>query len=134
MPASPEKLDPSAHPWLLTPGLARIFAAIKSAGGEARCVGGCVRDALLGRPVNEIDLACNLPPEKTSGILKKAGLKISPTGIEHGTVTAIIDHKGYEITALRRDIETDGRHPKVEFTDDCQADAARRDFTINALY
>ena len=127
-------LSPTQNPWMQIDGLRRIFAAIQSAGGEVRFVGGCVRDALLGRAVGDIDLACNLPPEKVSAALKTAGLKVSPTGIEHGTVTAIADHKGYEITTLRRDVETYGRKAKVEFTDDWQADAARRDFTMNALY
>jgi len=130
----PSQLDPDQNPWMLTDGVRRIFAAIKAAGGEARFVGGCVRDALLGRAVGDVDLACNLPPEKVSDILQKAGLKVAPTGIAHGTVTAVADHKGYEITTLRRDVETYGRKAKVEFTDDWQADAARRDFTMNALY
>jgi poly(A) polymerase len=130
----PEKLDPSQNPWMCVDGLVHIFDAIKAGGGEVRFVGGCVRDALFGKIVGDIDLAANLPPEKISEILKKAGLKISPTGLEHGTVTAIADHKGYEITTLRRDVETYGRKAKVEFTDDWQADAARRDFTMNALY
>lgn len=112
----------------------RIMDAIKQGGGEARVVGGAVRDALMGRVVGEIDFACNLPPEKISAILTKAGIKAEPTGIEHGTITAVVDHKGYEITALRHDVETYGRRAKVKFTDDWQADAARRDFTINALY
>ncbi len=134
MTALPEKLDPNQNPWMRVDGLRRIFDATKAAGGEVRFVGGCVRDALLGRAVGDIDLAANLPPEKISEILQKAGLKIAPTGIEHGTVTAVADHKGYEITTLRRDVETYGRKAKVEFTDDWQADAARRDFTMNALY
>ena len=104
-------------------GLQKLFAAIAAAGGEARFVGGAVRDALLGRPVGDIDLAVNLSPEKVTASLNAAGIKVVPTGIAHGTVTAVIDHKGYEITALRRDVETDGRRAKVSFTDDWQADA-----------
>ncbi len=115
-------------------GLRRLMEAIKAGGGEARFVGGCVRDALSGRAVRDVDLAVDLPPEKTAEILAGAGLKVVPTGIAHGTVTAVADHKGYEITTLRRDVETDGRRAKVVFTDDWQADAARRDFTFNALY
>jgi poly(A) polymerase len=115
-------------------GLRRILDAIKNGGGEARCVGGCVRDALLGHTVGEVDIACTLPPEKTTEILKQAGLKVVPTGIAHGTITAIADHVGYEITTLRRDVETDGRRATVAFTDNWQEDAARRDFTFNALY
>ncbi|MGE3624421.1 MAG: CCA tRNA nucleotidyltransferase [Bdellovibrionales bacterium] len=127
-------LSPAQHPWLLTSGLQRIFAAVKNAGGEVRYVGGCVRDAVMGLPVADIDLACTLPPEQTDAAIRAAGLKTAPTGIAHGTITAIAGHKGYEITTLRRDIETDGRRAKVAFTDDWQADAARRDFTMNALY
>jgi len=115
-------------------GLRRLMNAIKTGGGEARFVGGCVRDALLGRAVGDVDFACNLSPAKTAEILTKAGLKVVPTGIDHGTITAVVEHKGYEITALRRDVETDGRHAKVVYTDDWQEDAARRDFTFNALY
>jgi poly(A) polymerase len=107
---------------------------IKAGGGEVRFVGGCVRDALLDLPVGEVDLAVNLPPDKVSALLTQAGFKVVPTGIDHGTVTAVIDRKGYEITTLRRDVETDGRRAKVAFTDDWKADAARRDFTFNALY
>ncbi|MFY9287241.1 MAG: CCA tRNA nucleotidyltransferase [Alphaproteobacteria bacterium] len=129
-----ERLDPAQHPWLQKDALRCIFRAIRAAGGEARVVGGAVRDSLLGRPVNEFDMAVNLPPEKVMGALTAAKIKVVPTGIDHGTVTAVIDHKGYELTTLRHDLETDGRHAKVAFTDDWQADAARRDFTMNALY
>ncbi len=131
---TPQKLDAASHAWLRDDSLRRILLAIKQAGGEARIVGGAVRDALLGREVKEIDLAVNLPPHDVSTILKAAGIKVVPTGIDHGTITAVVDHRGFEITTLRRDVETDGRHAKVTFTDDWQADAARRDFTINALY
>jgi len=106
----------------------------RSGGGEARVVGGAVRDALLGRAVKEIDFASTLPPEKTAALMKQAGIKTVPTGIEHGTITVVVDGEGYEITTLRHDIETDGRRAKVAFTDDWQGDAARRDFTMNALY
>ncbi len=116
------------------PGVQRIFDVIKNGGGDVRFVGGAVRDALLGKKVGDVDLASTLSPERTTQLLTAAGLKIVPTGIEHGTITAVADHKGYEITTLRRDVETDGRRAKVEFTDDWQADAARRDFTMNAIY
>jgi poly(A) polymerase len=145
----PDQLDLKQHEWLKARPLARIMDAV-SKEGEARVVGGAVRDALLGewsRPEgarnetglgshepHEIDLAVNLPPEKVAELLEKAGIKVVPTGIDHGTVTAVVDHKGYEITTLRHDVETDGRRAKVAFTDDWQADAARRDFTMNALY
>ena len=129
-----DRLDPARHSWLNDAALCRILDAIKAGGGEARVVGGAVRDALVGRTPGEIDLAVNLPPEKTAELLTKTGLKVVPTGIAHGTITAVSDHRGFEITTLRRDVETDGRRAKVAFTDDWQADAARRDFTINALY
>ncbi|HEU0118718.1 MAG TPA: CCA tRNA nucleotidyltransferase [Alphaproteobacteria bacterium] len=130
----PSHLDPQKHSWLQSEALRRLFGVIKAAGGETRAVGGAVRDALLGRPVNEIDLAVNLAPDRVISILEDAKIKVVPTGFEHGTVTAVIDHKGYELTTLRKDVETDGRRARVAFTDDWQGDAARRDFTINALY
>lgn len=111
-----------------------IMKAATDNGGEVRVVGGAVRDALLGREVKEIDFATSLPPQKMAAALNKAGIKTVPTGIDFGTITAVIDGKGYEITTLRHDVETDGRHAKVAYTDDWQADAARRDFTMNALY
>lgn len=107
---------------------------IERHGGQIRVVGGAVRDALLGREVHDIDLAVNLPPERVTAILKNAGFKVVPTGIAHGTVTVVANSKGYEITTLRHDINPDGRHSQVEYTDDWLADAARRDFTFNALY
>lgn len=97
-------------------------------------VGGAVRDALLGREVSEVDLAATLAPLLVTDALEKAGFKVKPTGLAHGTVTAAHNGIGYEITTLRHDVETDGRHAKVAFTDDWQADATRRDFTINAIY
>jgi len=100
---------------------------------EARVVGGAVRDTLAKRPVSEIDLATPLGPEQVMRALQAAGLRAVPTGLDHGTVTAIADGRGFEITTLRRDVETDGRHAVVAFTDDWQVDAARRDFTFNAL-
>lgn len=104
-------------------------------GGETtRLVGGAVRDSLLGLPVSDIDLATRLLPEAVVACLDAAGIKAVPTGIAHGTVTAVIAGGPVEVTTLRRDVATDGRHATVEFSDDWQADAARRDFTINALY
>lgn len=130
----PVSLDPSGEDsWLRSEGLRAIFSALREAGGEARVVGGAVRDALLRTEVDEIDLAASLSPDLVTKALERAGLKVKPTGIAHGTVTAVHDGKGYEITSLRRDVETDGRHARVAFTDDWQADAARRDFTINAI-
>jgi poly(A) polymerase len=127
-------LTPNLQPLIANPAVRRIMEIARAGGGEVRVVGGAVRDLLLGRVAGEIDFATTLPPEKISELLTKAGLKAVPTGIEFGTVTAVLDGKGYEITTLRHDIETDGRRAKVAFTDDWQGDAARRDFTMNALY
>ena len=134
MTAFPQRLDPALHPWMTADGVRTIFAAIGGAGGTARFVGGAVRDALLGRVVGDVDMAVTLPPEAVTAALDAAGIKVVPTGIAHGTVTAVAEGRGYEITTLRYDVETDGRRAKVAFTDDWQADAARRDFTFNALY
>ncbi len=100
----------------------------------ARFVGGAVRDWLLGRPVTDIDIATALPPATVVERLKASGVRLIPTGLDHGTVTALIGNRAYEITTLRRDVETDGRHARVAFTGDWAEDAARRDFTMNALY
>ncbi len=100
---------------------------------EARVVGGAVRDTLAEHPVHEIDLATPREPAQVMQVLQAAGIRAVPTGLDHGTVTAVVDGRGFEITTLRRDIETDGRHAVVSFTDDWRADAARRDFTINAM-
>jgi poly(A) polymerase len=113
-----------------------VIDALEAVGGpgSARFVGGCVRDALLKRPIGDIDIATPLTPDLVTQALTDAGLKAVPTGIEHGTVTAVADHKPFEITTLRRDVETDGRRAVVAFTDDWAEDAARRDFRLNALY
>lgn len=115
--------------FLADPALRDVLAALPG----ARLVGGCVRDAWLGLAVHDIDLATPDAPEAVVAALREAGLKSAPTGLAHGTVTAIARHRGFEVTTLRRDVATDGRHAVVAFTDDWRADAARRDFTINAL-
>ena len=120
--------------WLKEPSLQRVFALVAGAGGEARVAGGAVRNALLGEPIGDIDIATTLQPQEVMTAFKAAGLSVHPTGIEHGTVTVVVDHKPYEITTLRRDVKTDGRRAVVAFTDDWKEDALRRDFTINALY
>jgi len=102
--------------------------------GEARFVGGAVRNALLGVPVVDVDIAVPMPPDEALVRLKSKNIKVVETGLDHGTVTAIAGTHAFEVTSLRRDVETDGRHAKVAFTDDWAEDAARRDFTINALY
>lgn len=117
--------------WQQLPGLARVVAAL---GGQARLVGGVVRDTLLGSETADIDLATPLPPDAVIAGLEAAGIRAVPTGITHGTVTAVADGRPFEVTTLRRDVSTDGRHALVAFTDDWREDAARRDFTINALY
>lgn len=108
--------------------------AVMAALGEARFVGGAVRNALLGVPVVDVDIAVPMPPQEAMARLTARDIKVAPTGIAHGTITAILGNKVFEITTLRRDVETDGRHAVVAFTDDWAEDAARRDFTINALY
>ena len=113
-----------------------IFNSIErfSTNSEIRYVGGCVRKILNNEEIDDIDLAVNLNPTEVSEILKKNNIKFYSTGIEHGTVTALIDKKKFEITSLREDIVTDGRHAKVRFSSDWNKDASRRDFTINAVY
>jgi poly(A) polymerase len=112
------------------------MAALEAAGGPgcARFVGGCVRNALIGQPVADIDIATTLTPEETDRAIRAAGLKAVPTGMAHGTVTAVAERTPFEITTLRRDVSTDGRNATVAFTDDWAEDAARRDFRLNALY
>jgi poly(A) polymerase len=120
--------------WMAWPSTRRVIAALEAAGGAPRFVGGCVRNAIMGRPVTDIDIATPLRPEAVIEALKAAGLKAVPTGIEHGTVTAVTDRTPFEITTLRRDVETDGRRAVVAFTDDWREDAQRRDFRLNAVY
>ncbi len=120
--------------WFSKPGLQRIFSLLNADGGEARVVGGAVRNALMGLPVGDIDMATTLPPQDVVERAKDAGIKAVPTGIDHGTVTLVVDGEGYEVTTLRRDVTTDGRHAEVAFGTDWKEDAERRDLTINALY
>jgi poly(A) polymerase len=115
--------------FLTDPALGHVWDVLP----EARVVGGAVRDALAGRAVVDIDLATSRPPTDTMAALRQAGVKVVPTGLGHGTVTAVVDGRGFEITTLRRDVETDGRHAVVAFTEDWRLDASRRDFTINAM-
>ncbi len=120
--------------WLSWPEIRRLAAAFAAAKTELRFVGGAVRDALLSRPVQDIDAATPRHPEAVMALLEKAGLQAVPTGLKHGTVTAVVDSRIIEITTLRKDIATYGRHADVAYTDDWKEDAARRDFTMNALY
>ncbi|KQN37734.1 polynucleotide adenylyltransferase [Sphingomonas sp. Leaf407] len=123
-----------AADWRTRPGLDRLGLALGADDGGARYVGGAVRDTLLGLPVSDIDVATIHAPDEVVRRLQAAGIKAIPTGIAHGTITAVTDGTVVEVTTLRRDVTTDGRHAEVAFTDDWRADAARRDFTINALY
>ena len=124
------RIDPIQHGWMTAPETLAVMAAL----GEGRFVGGAVRNALLGVPVVDIDIAVPMPPEEATARLKAKGIKVVETGLEHGTVTAVAGTHAFEVTSLRKDVETDGRHAVVAFTDDWAEDAARRDFTINALY
>ncbi len=120
--------------WRERPGLLRLLAALDAGNGTTKVVGGAIRDTLLGLAVADVDLATKLRPEEVVTRVKEAGMKAVPTGLAHGTITAVTPDGPVEVTTLRRDIATDGRHAEVAFTDDWQADASRRDFTINALY
>lgn len=119
---------------LKEPHIVALFAALDGESRSTRIVGGAVRDALLGRDVSDADLATVFVPAEVIARAEAAGMKTVPTGIEHGTVTVIVEGKPFEVTTLRRDVETDGRHAVVRFTSDWEEDAARRDFTMNALY
>ncbi len=132
--SAPQTLNAAQRRFLATPGLKAVFDAIEAAGGQARVNGGAVRNAILGEPVEDIDLSTTLIPAAVTKALTAVGLKAVDTGVEHGTVTAVAAGRGYEITTLRRDVETHGRHATVRFGTDWRADAERRDFTMNALY
>jgi len=132
-PEKPTAIRPQG--WMREKSSRAVLAALagpKDSG--ARFVGGAVRDAILKRPVTDIDIATPLHPNEVTRRLEAAGIKVVPTGIDHGTVTAITATRAFEITTLRRDVATDGRHAKVDFTEDWAADAKRRDFTMNALF
>jgi len=119
--------------WRARPELRRLLETLGAPTGETRFVGGCVRDGLLRLPVSDIDLATRLAPADVLDRLRAAEIKAVPTGIAHGTVTAVIEGRPVEVTTLRRDVATDGRRATIAYTDDWSEDAARRDFTINAL-
>jgi len=125
------KLSP--QPWMHTAAVQGVMDAFDVAGAEFRFVGGCVRDAVAKRPVKDVDIATPEVPERVMEILANAGLKPLPIGIDHGTVSVVVDGEMVEITTLRRDVESHGRHATVAFTDSWSEDAARRDFTINAM-
>lgn len=119
--------------WQQREGMKGLLAALGARDGATRYVGGCVRDTLLDLAVSDVDLATRLPPQEVMARLGKARIKAVPTGIAHGTVTAVVAGKPVEVTSLRRDVATDGRRATIAYTDDWREDAARRDFTINAL-
>jgi len=119
--------------WQQREGMRALLGALGARDGDTRYVGGCVRDTLLGLEVSDVDLATRLPPQEVMARLAKARIKAVPTGIAHGTVTAVVAGKPVEVTTLRRDVATDGRRATIAYTDDWREDAARRDFTINAL-
>ncbi len=122
------------QPWMTSPETRAVLRALSTDGATVRFVGGCVRDALVGRTVKDIDIATPDPPGRVMELLAAAGIKAIPTGIDHGTITAVVPPAHFEITTLRVDMETYGRRARVEFSADWEADAARRDFTINAIY
>ncbi|MBW8726164.1 MAG: CCA tRNA nucleotidyltransferase [Inquilinus limosus] len=129
---TPHRLSPLPG-WATDPAARAVINALSIPGFDPRFVGGCVRNALLGRDAADVDIATPLKPEAVMVALHNAGLGVIPTGLQHGTVTARSHGRSFEITTLRVDVETDGRHAIVEFTADWRADAARRDFTMNAL-
>jgi tRNA nucleotidyltransferase/poly(A) polymerase len=130
---STTRLPPDAAPWLTSGPAAQVLALLNAGGEEARVVGGAVRNALLGLPVGEIDIATTALPDDVVRRANEAGIKSVPTGIDHGTVTLVIDSKPFEVTTLREDVETYGRKARVAFGRDWAHDAQRRDFTINGL-
>ncbi|MEQ8585317.1 MAG: CCA tRNA nucleotidyltransferase [Thalassobaculaceae bacterium] len=120
--------------WMRHPAAVAVLSALAAGGHVGRFVGGAVRNHLLGLPVTDFDIASDAPPERALALGRAAGLKAIPTGLEHGTVTLVVDREPVEVTTLRRDVETDGRRAVVAFTDDWVEDALRRDFTLNAVY
>src|SRR5437764_2318429 len=136
MTASDQPLRIASQPWMLDPATLAVLESLAAGGALARFVGGSVRGALLGQRIGDIDIATPAPPERVIELLEKRGVKVVPTGLAHGTVTAIAGNppRHFEITTLRRDVETYGRRVRVAFDADWAADAARRDFTINAIF
>lgn len=120
--------------WLNAAATQKVLRVLADAGHTAYVVGGCVRNSLMGLPATDIDIATSARPEDATASFERANLKVVPTGLDHGTITVVCDGTPFEITTFRKDIETDGRHAVVQFSDDVKDDARRRDFTINALY
>lgn len=134
MPASDNLPNLAGEAWLASAATQRVMAAIEAEGHQARAVGGVVRNTLMALPVTDIDIATTALPSDVLRLARAAGLGVVETGLQHGTLTVIARHQPFEVTTLRRDVATDGRHATVAFTDDWAADARRRDFTMNALY
>lgn len=120
--------------WLTAAPLQEVLGVLSGGGHAALLVGGCVRNALLGAPVGDMDIATDARPDRVSDLAEAAGLRAVPTGIDHGTITVVAQGEGFEVTTFRRDVETDGRRAVVAFSDTMEEDARRRDFTMNALY
>ena len=129
-----DTIIPPDTPWLSDAGALSVCTALAVDGAKVFFVGGCVRDALLGVPGGDVDIATSARPEEVVDLAEKAGLKAVPTGFDHGTVTVVAQGKGFEVTTFRRDVKTDGRRAEVVFSNDVAEDARRRDFTLNALY
>lgn len=123
-----------AGDWLTDPGCQAIFTMLNNAGHQVFVVGGCVRNALMGLPVKDVDFATDARPDQVEALAKSKRLKSIPTGKDHGTITVLAHGQAFEVTTFRQDIDTDGRHAVVAFSDDIEQDARRRDFTMNALY
>jgi tRNA nucleotidyltransferase/poly(A) polymerase len=132
MTVAPKSL--AGAPWLAADAVQAVFAALSRDGDEVRVVGGAVRNALLGVEVVDVDFATTATPDRVAARAEAAGFKAVPTGVEHGTLTLVVDSRGFEVTTLREDVETDGRRAVVRFGRDWLADARRRDFTVNAFY
>jgi poly(A) polymerase len=120
--------------WIDAPATRRVMDALQARGNQALFVGGCVRNGLLDVPCTDIDISTDARPQETIALAKSAGLKAIPTGIDHGTITIVVDEEPFEVTSFRKDVETDGRRAVVAFSDDIMDDAKRRDFTMNAIY
>ncbi|MDD7969806.1 CCA tRNA nucleotidyltransferase [Roseinatronobacter alkalisoli] len=120
--------------WLSNPRTQAVLALLSDAGHQAFVVGGCVRNALLGVAVTDVDITTDAHPERVIELAQAAGIRAVPTGLDHGTITLVLDGEGFEVTTMRRDVATHGRHATVAFSSDVTEDAARRDFTMNALY
>src|SRR6476619_260969 len=121
------------EPWLADEAVQRVFTVLSAEGAEVRIIGGAVRNALLGVPVVDVDFATTATPQLVAQLAEAARIKVVPTGADHGTLTLVVHGRPFEVTTLREDVATDGRHATVRFGNDWTADARRRDFTVNAL-